>query len=218
MNTNSEVIGVVGSSGDLGSQLVEMLRNSGAQVMLSDIADKNEYEIGELFENCSIIHFCIPLNTAIQIERLSNRCIIVLHDSVMNSSKDFNNKYLDGQGSIVHMLLNDHNRVIVESGTPHQESLVKHLASIGLRPAFMSVDEHDLLMARSQAPLALLHEVLSKDLAEYAENDMLTPSGLVLVQTLRDRAIAWTPNTMQSLLRNPQLQVLLDEMQAKLSE
>jgi hypothetical protein len=215
---NSERIGVIGSSGDLGSQLVDMIRSDGSYVMLSDVADVRSYSTSELLGKCGIVHLCAPLHALTDIEPPSNDTLVVLHDSVMNISRNFNNDVLDGRGSIVHMLMNQQNRVIVESGTPHQERLVKHLASIGLSPALMLVQEHDLLMARSQAPLALLHEVLLKDLTEYAESGMLTPSGLVLMQTLRDRAITWTPTTIQSLLHNPQLQVLLDEMQSKLSE
>lgn len=144
--------------------------------------------------------------------------VVVLHDSVMNNSKRFSEVVLDNHGSIVHMLMNKQKRVVVEIDTPHEERVIRHLASIGLNPALMSIEEHDLLMARSQAPLALLHEVLSTDLSQYANDGMLTPSGTVLMETLRDRAVAWTPTTIESLLKNPQLKVLINEMQSKLQE
>lgn len=218
MATEIETIGIIGSSGDLGSQLVDMIRVDGSYVMLSDVVDSDSHSISYVLGKCSIVHLCAPLRALTEIKPPSNDTMVVLHDSVMDISKNFNDDTLHGQGSIVHMLMNQQNRVIVESAAPHKERLIQHLASIGLSPAFMSVQEHDLLMARSQAPLALLQEVLSKDLTEYAESGMLTPSGTILMQTLKDRAIAWTPTTIQSLLHNPQLQVLLDEMQSKLSE
>jgi len=212
-----DIIGIIGSSGDLGSQLTTIVRSKGYDVIPSDIADPNSGSISALLNTCAIVHVCVPLSKITNLQVSNKNTLIILHESVMRTSKDYSDVVLQGKGSVVHMLMNKQKRVVIEKGTKHQKRLTEHVVSLGLNPVLMSINEHDLLMARSQAPLALLHEVLSQDLSQYADEGMLTPSGLILMHTLKNRAITWTPATIESILSNQQLQVLLDEMQSKLS-
>ena len=218
MTPNKEIVGIVGSSGELGSKLVKLIQSHSMNVMLSDISVQDGCLITELLAKCSIVHICAPLSAVDILELPGKDTLVILHDSVMSTSREFNNKALNGQGSIVHMLMNKQNKVIVEFDAPNKSRLIQHLSLIGLNPESMSIEEHDVLMARTQAPLALLHEVLSKDLKKYADDGMLTPSGTVLMKTLKNRAIAWTPATTESLLNNPQLDVLVDELRLRLRE
>jgi hypothetical protein len=73
-------------------------------------------------------------------------------------------------------------------------------------------------MARSQAPLALLLKTLIPYLYEKETDGLLTASGQLLADTLKSREIMWTPATIQSILRNPQLGRLIDDMQATLTK
>jgi hypothetical protein len=131
----------------------------------------------------------------------------------MSSSLTASKQYVDGEAAVVHMLMNKTNTVVVATDTPRHEVINEHLRSIGLEPRNMTVREHDYLIARSQAPLALLCETLLPYLYEQAELGLLTPSGELLASTLHSRELAWTKETRDSILRNPELETLINEMQ-----
>lgn len=206
-----QIIGVVGASGDLGSQLVKRLRNNDCTVMTYSRSDSTSPSINEMMAQCDIVHMCCPLSVLEDV--IPDRAVIVLHDSVMGSSLTTSKQFINGGAAVVHMLMNKMNTVVVATDTPHHDPIIEHLRSIGLEPKGMTVREHDYLIARSQAPLALLCETLLPYLYEQAELGLLTPSGELLASTLHSRELAWTKETRDSILRNPELGTLINEMQ-----
>lgn len=211
-------IGVIGAQGDLGAQLVVMIRNSGLDVVECAKRLDNGESVQSTIEKCDIVHICAPLSVLDDITSTSSDTIIVLHDSVMSSSRTASHEKLDDNAAIVHMLMNDQLSVVIANDAPHGDVLTEHMKAIGLDPKHMLIDEHDLLMARSQAPLALLCQTLLPYLYEQRDLGMLTPSGQLLVEALHSRVLAWTPETIHSILHNPQLKFLVDDMQSLISK
>lgn len=208
-----QTIGVIGSRGDLGTQLTTKLRSHGYDVLECSRSLDNGITINEVLRQCDIIHVCAP--TSILKDAIYNdSSIVILHDSVMNSSREASNMFLRGTAGIIHMLMNNKNMVVIATDAPHDAEIERHITSLGLNTHHMTIDAHDYLMARSQAPLALLCKTLLPYLYEQADHGMLTPSGQLLADTLRSRELTWTDETIHSILRNPQLQTLLDDMRA----
>ena len=112
--------------------------------------------------------------------------------------------------------MNDTNTVVIATDAPHCEEITKHFTSIGLVPKRMTTAEHDDMMARSQAPLALLCKTLLPYLYEQADKGLLTPSGKLLAETLRSRELTWTDATVHSILQNPAIDTLLHGLQTAL--
>lgn len=205
-----ETIGIIGVTGDLGSQLKEKLVSAGFTVMGFSRSDTS-ISLDRLTQDCGIIHVCAPTSALTDLP--ATDALIVLHDSVMNSSRRASGQYLNGEAAIVHMLMNDHQTVVVASDAPHHDRVTAHFEQIGYTPRGMTVDEHDYMIARSQAPLALLCKTVLPYLYEKADQGLLTPSGQLLADTLRSRELVWTDATIRSILNNPQLSTLINQMQ-----
>lgn len=206
-----EVVGIIGVKGDLGSQLAIRLEKRGFCVRGYSRSLESNLSVEDIMDECSIVHVCAPLKA---IEEITPRAstVVILHDSVMYSSKVASETYLGGSAAIVHMLMNDTDTVVVASDAPYSEVVSAHLRAAGLSPMSRTISEHDHLIARSQAPLALLCKVLLPYLYEQADQGMLTPSGQLLANTLRSRESVWTNATMHSILKNPELQILINDM------
>lgn len=209
----SEMVGVIGAQGDLGNQLVVCLREAGLSVIECDPRLENSKTIQSTIDECKIVHVCAPLAVLSEVKSLPDDTTIVLHDSVMSSSRTASHKLLSGKAAIIHMLMNDQKMVVVAEDAPHSEDVAQHMKATGMNVTFMFVDQHDRLMSRSQAPFALLCQVLLPYLYEQRDAGMLTPSGQLLVEALHSRELAWTKGTIHSILGNPQLKELVDEMQ-----
>lgn len=207
----TQIIGIIGASGDLGSQLMARVKEYGFQVRPYSRSDpRNRLEA--VMRECSIIHVCAPIAAVKSLPPTT--ATIVLHDSVMHTSKRASTQYLGGHAAVAHMLMNTGEAVIVASDAPHHDTVAHHFATIGLVPQSMTIREHDHMMARSQAPLALLCKVLLPYLYEQADKGLLTPSGQLLADTLRSRELAWTGTTIHSILQNPELRTFMDDMQS----
>ena len=204
-------IGVIGASGDLGSQLVKRLKEQGQKVTTFSRSSNNELSIDEMLATCDIVHVCAPVQAIADVK--IGKAIIILHDSVMNTSREANKRHLNNSAAIIHMLMNDAKAVVIASDAAHHEAIQRHISAIGLRPHSMTIDEHDYMIARSQAPLALLCKTLLPYLYTKSDQGLLTPSGQLLADTLRARELVWTDATIHSILQNPQLQTVLDDMQ-----
>lgn len=209
-------IGVIGATGDLGSQLVHRLTAHNLQVTVFSRSVQNELSINQMLATCDIVHVCAPVRAI--ADAIPGKAIVVLHDSVMNTSREAGRRYLNGSTAIVHMLMNDAGTVVVASNAPHHDTITRHITDIGLTPHSMTIDEHDYMIARSQAPLALLCKTLLPYLYTKSDQGLLTPSGQLLADTLRARELIWTDETIHSILHNPQLQTLLDDMQLTLDK
>lgn len=211
MNT----IGIIGANGDLGSQLAKRIQDHEFDVRRYSRNDTTQ-TIQDFVQQCDIVHVCAPV---IAIKNITApNTIIVLHDSVMNTSRQASAEHINATAGIVHMLMNDELTVVVASDAPHHDVLVSHFAAIELLPHSMTVDEHDYMIARSQAPLALLCKTLLPYLYTKSDQGLLTPSGQLLADTLRARELIWTDETIHSILQNPQLQTLLNDMQTILDK
>lgn len=206
-----ETVGVIGAAGDLGSQVAKLFEDAGNQVLRADIAD------GFLNNNdvlaCAFVHICAPVQLVDLAVIARSNATIVLHDSVMQTSDTFAKRFLSGNHvAVVHLLMNKTKSTIVAQEYLLDGATRRHLEGAGLRLEVLSVRDHDLLMSKSQAPLALLCQVLLPFLFEQQNKGLLTESGELLAETLRKRQLAWTPQTVNSILANPQLEDLIKEM------
>lgn len=212
-NSMNEIIGVVGAKGDLGSQLTKIIGKTHSNIRT--FTRESQLTLSDFIQQCDIVHICAPVEVLKNVVHTGNT-VVVLHDSVMHTSRQASEAYLNGKGAIIHMLMNDHSSVIVARDAPHHDLLQQHLRNIGLSPFSMTIKEHDYMAARSQAPLALLCKTLLPYLYEKADQGLLTPSGQLLADTLRSRELAWTDATVKSILKNPELQTLVTDMQQTL--
>jgi len=158
MTAVKQTIGVIGSLGDLGSQLVRRAKKYGFLVREFDIADRHTNT--EELSDCEIIHVCAPLEN---FTLPPVRGLMILHDSVMDTSRRFNDQ-LDQKAAVVHLLMNSAQRAVVAGDQPNAKAAASHLQQLGFNPISMPVDEHDRIIARSQAPLALLCDALLPEL------------------------------------------------------
>lgn len=229
------VVGILGL-GDLGSRLAVQAIQAGFEVIAFDKDPHKRFtshlaidpavsfpseNVGirviqsaqEVIDGASLIHWAIPssLLQVLQID-LSDK-VIVLHDSVMANSVAALAKRDDADRfAIVHCLINDARRVFVADGQ-NSEVVVDHFAAIGLSPKLTTPQEHDSLMAHSQGMMAsLLAMGLRAQLDEASINGDLTPSSEELHKVLINRELNWTPSTLASILANPELQDISEEL------
>ncbi len=213
----TKIVAVIGSSGDLGKQLVEVLGMHDLNVLAFDRSDRSMTDI--IKAQADIIHLCVPTSALPEYSDLADgEKIVILHDSVMSTSESINQRYFNNHASIAHMLMNDHQTVVIAQDTPAYSDLYAHFSDLGMKPVSMPINKHDRIMAESQAPLALLVRSIHEPLNMYREQRLLTPSGEELVNALNTRAASWTDATIESLLRNPELHSLIHDMQNTLKK
>ncbi len=203
------MIGIVGSAGDLGSQLAErMLLHDIEPATYDPWASNRTHDSADaVLAVADITHWCAPL---VGLETLTNpaqKTQLVLHSSVMNLSFEAllaHRGRLPNIGfNIVHCLMNDHNTVNAASG--HVSASVRlHLGDIGLNLRPKTIHEHDRTAALTQGAAMVMCELLLGELQGLHEED-LTPSGEWLLRVLEERAMHWTDVTKQSVLQNPEL-------------
>ena len=242
----SEAIGVIGSNGDLGRRMVNQLSAAGCEVVTYDITEKfglndkicvdpsislsigKQKDISSLgtidkvFDATDIVHWCAPLGAISEIDTLSKDTLLILHDSVMYNSLRASDmlklkpKSL-GEIGIVHCLMNPDRKVFVANDANGSGSAMKHMIDIGLKPEILSIKEHDTIMANSQAVLALVSTAVHDLLKEYDSKGYLTASASELLVALDDRASRWTPETIHSILSNPELESLIERIKSIVS-
>lgn len=230
-------VGVVGAAGELGQWLVVQTAAHGIAVEMCDLRilalsdfigitsrldrisrlgspDKLTMHQGiqEVISASEIIHWCAPLealDTLALSPRNEGKCVI-LHSSLMGESAKAIEKVhrLGLEAAVVHSLVNSERTVIVSGESDHREAVAAHIKSIGLRPIIMHVEEHDRLMARTQAPLAILQPLLP-ELQDLENKGLLTPSARVLLKALSEVSNRWTPLTVKTLRNNPYLGELI---------
>lgn len=209
---------IIGAKGDLGSQLADISQRAGFETI------RVEYGFIDKIDSLSLgsgdyIHLCIPARALGEYTWLKDTpATIVLHDSVMNTSVEANDMYFNGRAVVVHMLMNTNKSVVIEESSASRDATAALFTKMDLSPTFLPATEHDQIMAISQAPLALLCEVIHTPIKRYKDMGLLTPSGEELERALDARSAVWTPATIQSLLQNPQLRTLVDDMKATLDE
>lgn len=135
----------------------------------------------------------------------------------MATSENISIKFFNGKASIVHMLMNEAGTVVIDSASPNQKSIKQHMRLLDMSPKTMTIVEHDYIMSRSQAPLGILIKLLRDDLELWHAEQVLTQSGDVLLEILRDRSANWTEATLQSLYKNPQIVHLIEDMTVLIS-
>lgn len=236
-----DTIGIVGASGDLGSRLtLQACAANFDEVLTYDVReaawppqsgvdpDLSPHQaiavpralrgLDAIVRSCDVIHWCAPIYTANDIPRLPFDATLVLHDSVMSNSRRAaielsRSAATRGRIVLAHCLMNEEKKVVVGEDFIVTDFSLEHFRRLGLDPMSMKVEEHDYVMAHSQAPLALLSLALRNDLSEYAKSGLLTPSARELQQALDDRAARWTEHTLTTILSNPQLRELLVSLQ-----
>jgi len=146
--------------------------------------------------NCDIIHVCIPSHWLPKLSTHSS--LIILHDSTMKPLEEIGIKL---KSIPVHLLMNEENTAIVDTDSLFKSEVEHHLKSLGFLIHFMTRQEHEMLMQKSQIPLfKLLH--LIPELQQWNEQGLLTPSSKDLLEVLLKRDLAWSPSTKKSLGRH----------------
>jgi prephenate dehydrogenase len=181
--------------------------------MTCDVSSNNTYTLQQVIDACDIVHMCIPVLSLRQPISVRDGQIVILHDSVMYTSQQANARVFGGRASVVHMLMNDHKTVVVAQNTRQQRLVRRHFAGLGFTVIPLSIKRHDEVMARSQAPLAILMSIVLDDLRQWSHQGLLTSSGDVLLQSLEARAVQWTDQTLQSLLSNPMILHFINDLQ-----
>ena len=225
-----DFIGIVGF-GELGSRLAGQIISSGQAIMVyeenparrnlnqiekdmlkrpmtaTDIKVHFATNISCVLKNCSIVHFAISAKT-VELPTLRDGQIGILHDSVMTSSLNSAKLRADkSQLVIAHCLMNSAGRVFMARDFGEEANLkiaAQHFTEIELEPKFTTVEEHDRLMAKSQAlTLSLVRTGVHDELKQAAVDNDLTPSGEQILHSLNHIEMIWTPETIASLLKNP---------------
>ena len=237
-----ERIGIIGASGDLGQHLTVQACATFQEVFTFDIdpqriargtrgVDREVRRrsmkvkpqavgsVDELLSLVDIVHFAAPIGAIESVDPLlvPDGTLLTLHDSVMDNSlrearKIESTAGFAGSVATVHCLMNRRRTVVVGTDTGDVERATSHIAKLELRPVQLAVDDHDLIMAESQAPMAILHELLAGNLARYDAAGLLTESGHDLRTALTSRAAKWRPNTLKSIFTNKQIPGVLERM------
>jgi hypothetical protein len=177
--------------------------------------------IEPLLHRASVVHWCAPSSQLAHVEALHPDRLVLLHDSVMATSVEHaagaQQKGL-GTFAVVHCLMNSHAKVVIASDVGEPDAAEEHIRSLGLSPVRMTSAEHDHMMARSQAVLSVLVKTILPDLVQYEAQGLLTQSAHELLRSLQHRESRWTPATMATMLANPKLGALLDELGAYIAE
>ena len=231
---NNTRIGIIGASGDLGSQMVVQACSTFEDVSAFDIQQQPRQEaltgidpsllrketllsepgfltsVGEVMANSAVVHWCAPLEVLTDLEELPSDTLLILHDSVMSNSLGAAEMLKSRTGTygkiaIMHCLMSPENRVVVATESGEADFIAAHVTDLGLSPFQMSALEHDFVMAHSQAPFALLGQAIGPLLEEYESMGLLTTSAKELKHALDSRAAQWTPETIKAILGNPQL-------------
>jgi prephenate dehydrogenase len=240
-------IGIIGACGDLGSQMVIQACSTFENVNIFDTQRGSRQEAhtgidpsllrkeallseprfltgaGEVMANSAVVHWCAPLEALADLEELPAGTLLVLHDSVMNNSLRAAERLkpragIHGKIAIVHCLMNPEKRVLVATESDNPDSVLAHMSDLSLSPLQMSAQEHDFVMAHSQAPFALLGQALGPLLADYGGKGLLTTSALELKHALDSRAAQWTPETIKAILSNPQLLEFMNSLSSSLEQ
>ncbi len=162
----------------------------------------------DVMNSARIVHCAISSKHLPELPETQEGQIVVLHDSVMHTSVEAINKRDKDRGrfAAAHCLTNSHRRVFILDDPRHAQKISEHFLALGLSPKIVSSRAHDKLMARTQGPLALLINAgLREYLAQQKDLGNLTPSGEHQKDALDDRAARWTQETVDSILRNPEL-------------
>lgn len=206
------MIGVVGSAGDLGTQLVDYIAVRGIPLATFDpwVPTSHYESVSAVVAAAPITHWCAPLVALEQLEYAGEPRQVILHSSVMNLSFDAllknRRRIPDVRLNIVHCLMNGPRTVNVARG--HVSRVVaEHLTESGFLVRPKTIAEHDRTAAMTQGAAMVLCELLLNEMQDIDPLD-LTPSGEWLLKLLEERAMHWTDVTKQSVLRNPALKEL----------
>ena len=240
----NETIGIVGHRGNLGAQMTLQALAHCESVMgfdvqptepcpaqhgvdpslrASDIPQHLQIvrRIEPLLHAATIVHWCAPSSRLPHVEALHPDRLVLLHDSVMATSIENAHKAQHkglGRFAVAHCLMNSHAKVVIASDVGEPDAAEEHMRALGLSPVRMTSTEHDHMMARSQAVLSVLVKTLLPDLVQYEEQGLLTQSAHELLRSLQHRESRWTPATMATMLANPKLGALLEELGAFIAE
>lgn len=236
VNLDNKTIGIIGL-GDLGSRLANQELLSNNVVLAFDRVINHQFQtelavdpdidtalinhdalnLGntkDIVDGCEIVHWAIAANQLASLPLIPQKCIVVLHDSVMNNSlKALSNRSDKDQFVVAHCLMNNKKRVLISTEFGNFQKVHQHFTAIGLDPKYTTIDEHDRMMARSQGVFALLIDLgIRKELDQSFMAGNLTPSAIELREAVINRESNWTKQTIHSILENPKLEPFVKEM------
>lgn len=155
-----------------------------------------------------IVNFAVPASSLEAFPALGNAQLGIMHDSVMTSSYTAIQERDDSDRrkySIAHLLMNQHDRAILDPEHGDVHMVKDYLQRLGLNVLLMSYREHDQMMACSQGAMLKL-------MVRYGHTLRLLQAAQILKERpiLRDlnhsllaRNAQWTDATIMSIMRNP---------------
>ncbi len=178
---------------------------------------KGSVSFNKALQQADIVHLCIPACEVPSIGIIKRDSLLILHDSVMSSSDLWINHHQSHSAIAVHMLMNDTNKVVINSESRLKDKAQHHFSSLMLSPVFLSINEHDRMCAFSQTPLLLLLPLMPM-LESWSNEGLLTPSALDLLALLKKRSERWTDSTSVSLAKNRHIRDLIEMMREGIKE
>lgn len=209
------MIGIIGSAGDLGVQVLEWARAiETEEVITFDSKDPSSTHKSatEVIADASITHLCAPLSVLDEVDNPATKTQVVLHNSVMRPSFEAVEKHRDRLSnigfSIVHCLMDETDRTVNVARGHCPANIQKHLQQLGLKVRPKTIAEHDRIEALSQGVAVVMVELVLAELAQIDPRD-LTPSGKWLLKLLQERDMKWEDPTKASVLSSTTLRDLL---------
>ncbi len=165
-------------------------------------------DLEELVCISGVVNFAVPASALQEFPVLGDSQLGIMHDSVMSSSYNAIHGRGDGDRhkySIAHLLMNRHERAILDPEHGDVQKVNDYLQRLGLSVILMGYKEHDQMMAQSQgAMLGLMvrygHTLRLLQAAQLLEERPVLKD---LDNSLKTRNAEWTDATIESIMRNP---------------
>lgn len=174
-------------------------------------------ELEELAGISGIVNFAVPASSLKDFPVLGKAQLGIMHDSVMTNSHSAILARSDAERhlySIVHLLMNQHAKAILDPDHGDVQKVNDYLHKLGLSVAIMTHKEHDQMMAQSQGAMLKLmvrygHKLLLLQAARILDDYPILSD---LNSSLLMRNAQWTDATILSIVRNPFVNLGQDEV------
>lgn len=168
----------------------------------------------ELAERPGPLHFAIPAQAVLDFAGVKLPDGGFMHDSVMTSSRVIW-ELIDERGgdthnlSVVHFLMNDARKVILDPAYGDVEQAERHLQDLHMDVRYLEADEHDAMMSETQGAMLKLMLDYALKLRLLNQGGLLRGPGPLtdLNKVLAGRFATWTDETIRSVADNPHLDI-----------